>query len=116
MFVEDPAVVLDELAVILSLGTETRRREAPSLAQALAQFRQLECVSLPGTLEGGDILRIGRKLFVGLTRRSNAEGLRQLAVTVAPHNYEVIAVPVNGCLHLKFARPSRTAPAFRPGI
>jgi len=103
MFVEDPAVVLDELAVILSLGTETRRREAPSLAQALAQFRQLEYVSLPGTLEGGDILRIGRKLFVGLTRRSNAEGLRQLAVIVAPHNYEVIAVPVNGCLHLKSA-------------
>src|SRR5437870_12418939 len=69
MFVEDPAVVLDELAVILSLGTETRRRAAPSLAQALAQFRQLEYVSLPGTLEGGDILRIGRKLFVGLTQR-----------------------------------------------
>src|SRR5256886_2445527 len=103
MFVEDPAVVLDELAVILSLGTESRRREAPSLAQALAQFRQLEYVSVPGTLEGGDILRIGRKLFVGLTRRSNAEGLRQLAVIVAPHNYEVIAVPVNGCLHLKSA-------------
>jgi len=103
MFVEDPAVVLDELAVILSLGTETRRREAPSLAQALAQFRQLEYVSLPGTLEGGDIVRIGRKLFVGLTRRSNAEGLRQLAVILAPHNYEVIAVPVNGCLHLKSA-------------
>ena len=103
MFVEDPAVVLDELAVILPLGTETRRREAPSLAQALATFRKLEYVSLPGTLEGGDILLIGRKLFVGLTRRSNAEGLRQLAAILAPHNYEVIAVPVTGCLHLKSA-------------
>jgi dimethylargininase len=103
MFVEDPAVVLDELAVILPLGTETRRREAPSLAQELAKFRKLECVSLPGTLEGGDILRIGRKLFVGLTRRSNAEGIRQLAAILAPHNYEVIAVPVTGCLHLKSA-------------
>jgi len=103
MFVEDPAIVLDELAVILPLGTETRRREAPSLAQALAKFRKLEYVSLPGTLEGGDILRIGRKLFVGLTRRSNAEGIRQLAVILAPHNYEVIAVPVTGCLHLKSA-------------
>src|SRR6267378_3074403 len=70
MFVEDPAIVLDELAVILPLGTVTRRREAPSLAQALAKFRKLEYVSLPGTLEGGDILRIGRKLFVGLTRRA----------------------------------------------
>jgi dimethylargininase len=103
MFVEDPAIVLDELAVILPLGTETRRREAPSLARTLAKFRKLEYVSLPGTLEGGDILRAGRKLFVGLTRRSNAEGIRQLAALLAPHNYEVIAVAVTGCLHLKSA-------------
>ncbi len=103
MFVEDPAIVLDELAVILPLGTETRRREAASLAQALAKFRKLEYVSLPGTLEGGDVLRIGRKIFVGLTQRSNAEGIRQLAAILAPHNYEVIVVPVTGCLHLKSA-------------
>jgi len=103
MFVEDPAIVLDELAVILPLGTETRRREAPSLAEALSKFRKLEYVSLPGTLEGGDVLRIGGKLFVGLTTRSNAEGIRQLAAILAPHNYEVITVPVNGCLHLKSA-------------
>jgi dimethylargininase len=103
MFVEDPAIVLDELAVILPLGTETRRREAPSLAHALAKFRKLEYVSLPGTLEGGDVLRIGRKLFVGLTQRTNAEGIRQLAAILAPHNYEVVAVPVTGCLHLKSA-------------
>jgi dimethylargininase len=103
MFVEDPAIVLDELAVILPLGTETRRREATSLAQALAKFRKLEYVSLPGTLEGGDVLRIGQKIFVGLTKRSNAEGIRQLAGILAPHNYEVISVPVTGCLHLKSA-------------
>src|SRR6266478_526011 len=103
MFVEDPAIVLDELAVILPLGTETRRREAQSLAHALARFRKLEYVSLPGTLEGGDVLRIGRKLFVGQTKRSNAEGIRQLAAILAPHNHEVIVVPVTGCLHLKSA-------------
>jgi dimethylargininase len=103
MFVEDPAIVLDELAVIFPLGTETRRREALSLAQALARFRTLEHISLPGTLEGGDVLRIGQKLFVGLTRRSNAEGIRQLAAILAPHHYEVIAVSVTGCLHLKSA-------------
>ncbi len=103
MFVEDPAIVLDELAVILPLGTDTRRREAASLALALAKFRKLEYVTLPGTLEGGDVLRIGRKLFVGLTERSNAEGIRQLAAILAPHNYEVLAVPVTGCLHLKSA-------------
>src|SRR5208282_5393193 len=77
--------------------------EAASLAQAISKFRKLEHVTLPGTLEGGDILRVGRKLFVGVTKRSNAEGIRQLAGILAPHNYEVIAVPVTGCLHLKSA-------------
>jgi dimethylargininase len=103
MFVEDPAIVLDELAVIFPLGTESRRPEAASLAQAISKFRKLQYITLPGTLEGGDILRIGRKLFVGLTKRSNAEGIRQLAAILAPHHYEVIAVPVTGCLHLKSA-------------
>ncbi|HXL21745.1 MAG TPA: arginine deiminase family protein [Candidatus Dormibacteraeota bacterium] len=103
MFVEDPAIVLDEIAVIFPLGTASRRPEAAALAQALAPFRQLAHIQLPGTIEGGDILRIDRKLFVGLTRRSNAEGLRQLAQIVAPHQYEVIPVSVTGCLHLKSA-------------
>src|SRR5215471_17621857 len=103
MFVEDPAIVLDELAVILPLGTESRRREAPSLAKALSKYRKLEYVQLPGTLEGGDVLCIGRKLFVGLTRRSNAEGIRQLAAILRPRDYEMIEVPVIGCLHLKSA-------------
>jgi dimethylargininase len=103
MFVEDPAIVLDELAVIFPLGTESRRPEATSLAQAISKFRKLEHVTLPGTLEGGDILRIGRRLFVGVTKRSNAEGIRQLAAILAPHQYEVIPVSVTGCLHLKSA-------------
>ena len=103
MFVEDPAIVLDELAVILPLGAESRRREASSLAEALSKYRRLEYLQLPGTLEGGDVLRIGRKLFVGLTRRSNAEGVRQLAAILKPHGYEVLEVPVTGCLHLKSA-------------
>jgi dimethylargininase len=103
MFVEDPALVLDELAVIFPLGTGSRRPEAPSLAQAISKFRKLEHVTLPGTLEGGDILRIGRKLFIGVTKRSNAEGIRQLAAILSPHNYRIISVPVTGCLHLKSA-------------
>jgi dimethylargininase len=103
MFVEDPAIVLDELAVIFPLGTASRRPEAPSLAQAISRFRKLQHVTLPGTLEGGDILRIGSNLFVGVTKRSNPEGIRQLTAMLAPHHYEVIAVPVTGCLHLKSA-------------
>jgi len=103
MFVEDPVLVLDELAVIFPLGAESRRSEAASLAAALQPFRKLHYVALPGTVEGGDILRVGRKLFVGLTARSNAEGIKQLSAVVAPHGYEVVGVPVTGCLHLKSA-------------
>jgi dimethylargininase len=101
MFVEDPAIVLDELAVILPLGTKSRFLEGVSLARALSTFRTLEYVTPPATLEGGDVLRIGRTLYAGLSSRSNAEGLRQLTTILAPHGYEVVAAPVTGCLHLK---------------
>jgi dimethylargininase len=103
MFVEDPAIVLDELAVIFPLGAESRRPEARGLAEALSKFRKLEYVKLPGTVEGGDVLRIGRKLNVGRTRRTNAEGVRQLTAILSPYGYEIVEVPVTGCLHLKSA-------------
>jgi len=103
MFVEDPAIVLDELAVILPLGTESRRPEAASLARALAKFRKLEYITLPGTMEGGDILRIGREIFAGLSSRTNAQGIRQLEAILRPYGYEISSVRVSGCLHLKSA-------------
>jgi len=103
MFVEDPALVLDELAVIFPLGSESRRREAPTVARALAPFRKLAFISLPATVEGGDVLRVGHRLFVGLTRRTNAEGIRELTRILEPHNYEIHPVAVTGCLHLKSA-------------
>ena len=103
MFVEDPAIVLDELAVIFPLGAESRRGEAASLAKELMKYRELVYVQLPGTLEGGDVLRIGHKLFVGLTKRSNAGGIQQLGEILKPYGYEVVPVPVTGCLHLKSA-------------
>jgi dimethylargininase len=103
MFVEDPAIVLDELAIICPLGTDIRRKEAASLAAALEPYRKLAHVKFPGMLEGGDVLRIGKKFFVGLTQRSNAEGIRQLAVITEHYGYNLTAVPVRGCLHLKSA-------------
>ena len=103
MFVEDPAIVMDELAVIFPLGTDSRRKEAASLAEALGRFRGLEFVKLPGTIEGGDVLRIGKKLFAGMTKRTNPEGIRQLRAILEPFGYEVNPVPVRGCLHLKSA-------------
>jgi dimethylargininase len=103
MFVEDPAIVLDEVAVICPLGTESRRKEAPTIAAALKNLRKLAYVTLPGTLEGGDVLHVGKKVFVGITGRSNPEGIRQLAVILDQYGYEVTEVRVTGCLHLKSA-------------
>jgi dimethylargininase len=103
MFVEDPAMVLDELALIFPLGAESRRGEAASLAKVLSRFRALKYVQPPGTAEGGDILRVGRNLFVGLSKRTNEEGIRQLRSIVGEYRYTVTAVPVSGCLHLKSA-------------
>jgi dimethylargininase len=103
MFVEDPAIVLDELAVILPLGTKSRQPEAESLAKALAPFRKLTYITSPAAIEGGDVLRVDRTLYVGQTTRTNAEGVRQLTDILAPHQYKVVPVPVSGCLHLKSA-------------
>jgi dimethylargininase len=103
MFVEDPAIVLDELAILLPLGTESRRPEAALLADALKKFRKIVRVESPGQAEGGDVFRVGRRLFAGLSSRTNAEGIRQLAALLAPYGYEVLSIAVTGCLHLKSA-------------
>ncbi len=101
VFVEDPALVLDEVAVITSMGAESRRGERESLAEELAQFRPVLRMELPGTLEGGDVMRIGRHLFAGLSHRTDQAGIEQLARLLAPYGYDVIAVPLRNCLHLK---------------
>jgi len=103
MFVEDPAVVLDELAILCPMGTESRRAEVPSIATALEKYRKLANVKAPGTLEGGDVLRVGKRIFVGSTARTNPEGIRQFTLLVERYGYDVTAVPVTGCLHLKSA-------------
>ena len=103
VFVEDAAVVLDEIAVIARPGAESRRAEIASVADALGRYRPLAFIDTPGTLDGGDVLRVGRRVFVGRTPRSNDEGARQLAAIVEPYGYEVEQVAVTGCLHLKSA-------------
>ena len=103
VFVEDAAIVLDELAVITRPGAESRRAETASLAKALEPYRPLAFIEAPGVLDGGDVLRIGKRLWVGLSGRTNAAGVQQLAAALAPHRYTVEGVPVRGCLHLKSA-------------
>jgi dimethylargininase len=103
VFVEDTAVVLDEIAVITRPGAQSRRPETRSVEEALRLWREVVTITEPGTLDGGDVLRLGSTLFVGLSSRSNAEGARQLAGLVGPFGYAVKAVEVDGCLHLKSA-------------
>jgi len=103
VFIEDTAVVLDELAIITRPGAPSRRAETAAVRDALRAHRGLREITAPGTLDGGDVLRIGRRLLVGAGPRSNDEGRRQLAALVAPHGYTVEAVPFAGCLHLKTA-------------
>jgi dimethylargininase len=103
MFVEDPAVVVDEVAIMTRMGAESRRGESESLAAALSRSRPLRWMSEPATLEGGDVLRIGTQIFVGRSQRTNAQGVAQLAHELEPLGYSVQAVEVRGCLHLKSA-------------
>ncbi len=103
VFVEDPALVLDEVAVITRMGAESRRAESGTLAEALAPFRPLRHLTAPATLEGGDVMRIGRTLFVGQSARTNPYGIEQLRELLAPFDYTVVPVAVHGCLHLKSA-------------
>jgi len=103
VFVEDVAIVLDEVAVMTRPGAASRRGEGASVGEALAQYRPLLRIESPGTLDGGDVLRVGRAIYVGQAARSNAEGIAQLRALLAPFGYDVRAVSTHGCLHLKSA-------------
>ena len=103
VFVEDTAIVLDEVAVITRPGALSRRPEIPSIAAALGTHRHLEHIHAPGTLDGGDVLRVGRTVYVGLSTRSNAAAIEQLGALLARRGYRVEGVPLGGCLHLKSA-------------
>lgn len=103
VFVEDAAVVLDEVAVIARPGAEERRPETESVADALSRYRPLCRIQAPGTLDGGDVLRLGKALYVGLSGRTSGRGAAQLRELVRPFGYTVTEVPVGNCLHLKSA-------------
>ena len=103
VFVEDMAIVLDEVAIMTRSGAKSRRAESPSVAEALAAYREIRSMSPPATLDGGDVLRVGRTLYVGQSERSNAAGIAQLGELVADFGYKVQPVPISGCLHLKSA-------------
>jgi dimethylargininase len=103
VFVEDPALVLDEVAVVSNMGAASRRPEARTLAETLSRYRPIKFLVAPATLDGGDVMRVGRSLFVGLSQRTNREGVAQLTDILRPYNYAVQPIDVRGCLHLKSA-------------
>jgi dimethylargininase len=103
VFVEDTAVVLDEVAVITRPGAASRRPETASVVAALRDYRKLAFLEPPATLDGGDVLRVGRTIFVGQSTRTNADGFRQLSEAITPFGYLVRVAATRGCLHLKSA-------------
>ena len=103
VFVEDAAVVFDELAIITLPGADSRKPETASVAEALKPYRKLFFIQEPGTMDGGDVLKVGKRVFVGVTPRTNLEGIEQMRKILAPYGYSVKGVTVHGCLHLKSA-------------
>ena len=103
VFVEDTAVVLERVAIVARPGAASRRPETAAVAAALRGHRDLCPIEAPGTLDGGDVLRVGSWLYAGLSARTNQDGIRQLRETAALDRLQVAAVPITRCLHLKSA-------------
>lgn len=103
VFVEDTAIVFDELAIITCPGAESRRRETLSIAQALSPHRQLHYIKEPATIDGGDVLVVGKQVFVGLSSRTNNLAVNQMQQILSYYGYSVIGISVSNCLHLKSA-------------
>jgi dimethylargininase len=103
VFVEDAAVVFDEVAIITRPGAVSRRPETASVANALEPYRRLCTIDAPGTVDGGDVLCIGKNVYVGISSRSNLSAIEQMRYMLSPYEYTVLGTTVNSCLHLKSA-------------
>lgn len=103
VFIEDNAVILDELAVVTSMGAPSRQGEPALLLPVLARYRRFVTIAPPATVEGGDVLRMGKTLYVGVSTRTNREGVEALRAIVEPLGYQVTPVGIRACLHLKTA-------------
>jgi dimethylargininase len=103
VFVEDTAVVLDEIAVLALMGAASRRDETAGIEPVLRKYRELHRIEPPATLEGGDVLLVGKTLLVGLSSRTNLQGVRALESIGRHHGYKVVPIQLKDCLHLKSA-------------
>jgi dimethylargininase len=103
VFVEDTALVLDECAVITRPGAASRRPETEVITELLAPYRKLFHIQAPARIDGGDILQVGKHIYVGLSTRSDTNAVEQIQDFLQPFGYELHALSVTGCLHLKSA-------------
>ena len=103
VFVEDAAFILPEVAVITRPGAYSRKPETESIAQALSPFKKLVYLKEPATLDGGDVLVMAKRIFIGLSTRSNPEAIDQLNLLIGKYGYAVTGVQLHDCLHLKTA-------------
>ena len=103
VFVEDIALVFDEIAVMSSPGAPSRRGEVAGIEAELSQYRKIDRIDLPATLDGGDVVVTGRMVLVGKSARTNAEGAAALARILRSYGYVVRRVGMRDCLHLKSA-------------
>lgn len=102
VFVEDTAILLGDHAVITRPGTPSRRDEVDSTARGLEPFFAIHRLGA-GNLDGGDILKIGKMLYVGQSNRTDAEGTQALEALVSPLGYRIVPIDLGKCLHLKTA-------------
>lgn len=103
-FVEDVAVLADGCAIITNPGAESRNGETEGIIDAVKKFYtddQIGYIKDPGTLEGGDVMMCGKTFYIGVSARTNEEGIKQFADHFEKFGYEVVAVPLSEVLHLK---------------
>ncbi len=103
VFVEDTAFILPEVAVITRPGADSRKPETESIIQALSSYRALVHVSAPATVDGGDVLVLGKNIYIGISTRSNNAAIRQIQDLLDNYGYQVVGVELRDCLHLKTA-------------
>ena len=103
VFIEDTAIIFHEVAIIAQMGVASRRREIPPVEAQLIKDRRINKIQAPAIVEGGDVLQIGNKVFVGHSKRTNVAGINSLTTILSRFNYEVVPVSVKNALHLKTA-------------
>lgn len=103
VFVEDTAIILPEVALLTRPGADSRKPEVDSILWALTPYRKLVRITAPGTVDGGDVLVLGKNIFVGLSTRSDQAAVDQMNQLLGPYGYQVTGVELHDCLHLKSA-------------